>query len=528
MENYNVILTVVFTAFCLAGAMFSLVRQLQMLQQNSYFPSRYFKWLKESYSVESSLSVAAFGLSSILFAFGYYIFITVLFAALLVWRIFNCISVYKNSIKKIVFTKRIIRLFVSAGIVLVLLAVLLNIGISKTADTVFFNVFSFLSCLTPVLTLISWAITLPVEKAAAKKYIADAKKRLAENKNLKVIGITGSYGKTTTKFILTRILSEKYNTVCTPHSFNTPMGVVRTVREYLRPNTEIFVCEMGAKNIGDIKEICDIVNPQYGIITAVGEQHLDTFKSVDNVFKTKFELNDAVVKNGGICLVNGGNENINKRVKPDNNTVFFGENSNYRAENISFSKNGTSFDLILKNDRIPVSTRLLGRHSVTDIVASAGLAHILGVSNEDIAFAISALKPTEHRLELKKFKNGSLIIDDAYNSNPEGCIAAVETLSNFDTMKKAVITPGLIELGEKEHDCNFNFGTACAKVCDFIILVGERYCAPVKEGALKSGFDKEKLFEAKSFSQALEIFLKLADDNTVCLLENDLPDNYLK
>ena len=195
---------------------------------------------------------------------------------------------------------------------------------------------------------------------------------------------------------------------------------------------------------------------------------------------------------------------------------------------ISFSKNGTSFDLILKNDRIPVSTRLLGRHSVTDIVASAGLAHILGVSNEDIAFAISALKPTEHRLELKKFKNGSLIIDDAYNSNPEGCIAAVETLSNFDTMKKAVITPGLIELGEKEHDCNFNFGTACAKTCDFIILVGERYCAPVKEGALKSGFDKEKLFEAKSFSQALEIFLKLADDNTVCLLENDLPDNYLK
>ena len=140
-------------------------------------------------------------------------------------------------------------------------------------------------------------------KSINNSYVNDARRIIGEMPSLKVVGITGSYGKTSTKHYLNRILSEQFNVVMTPGSFNTPMGVTRTIREMLKPYTEIFICEMGAKQRGDIKEICDIVHPQYGIITAVGEQHMESFKSIENVQRTKFELADALPADG-FCVVN--------------------------------------------------------------------------------------------------------------------------------------------------------------------------------------------------------------------------------
>ena len=534
MKNYQE-LFIIISMFCgIISAFFSLVRQYQMFQQNSYFPSRYFKWLKASYSVDAAASAVVFCISSVLYSCGYYIFQTVILALLLGWRIANCISVYKNSVKKLVFTSRVIRLFAASLIIEAVPAIIYmsQFGRSITLKYEYFCslmlvVSTLISCLSPILVFLSWGLTFPLEKIIANWFIYDARQKLENMPELKVIGITGSYGKTTTKFILTRMLSEKYNTVCTPHSFNTTMGVVRTIREKITPASEIFVCEMGAKKPNDIKEICNIVNPDFGIITAVGEQHLETFKTTDNVYKTKFELADAVASNNGVCLVNRDSKIISEKTKESENIIFFGANSDYRAENITYSRRGSQFDLILKEKSIRVSTMLLGKHSVSDIVAAAAMADMLGVDINDIAYAISALKPTEHRLELKQFRNGSLIIDDAYNSNPEGCIEAVAVLSCFKGMKKTIITPGLIELGEKEHTYNYNLGLACAKVCDRIILVGDRYSAPVKEAVLSSDFDPAKLFCTKSFSEALEIFGPDADENSICLLENDLPDNYL-
>ena len=120
--------------------------------------------------------------------------------------------------------------------------------------------------------------------------------------NITVIGITGSYGKTSVKFYLNKLLSAKYNVLMTPESFNTPLGVVKTIRTSLKATHEIFICEMGAKNINDIKEICDIVHPKHGVITSIGPQHLESFKTVENVVKTKFELADAIDKNGMVFL----------------------------------------------------------------------------------------------------------------------------------------------------------------------------------------------------------------------------------
>ena len=511
------------------SALISLYRQFQMLQQNSYFPSRYFKWVKGSYTVELALEAIAFCGATLLYTQSKPIFVFIFSLLCIAVRLPIAIKQHKNSIKKLVVTGRVKRLY-SAAVLSFALIIVLYMLLGETAGFVLRMLLFMFSLLTPITILVSWLLTLPIEKAFSRWYINDAKKILKGYNNLKVIGITGSYGKTTTKFILLRMLSERFNVVATPQSFNTPMGVVRTVRGDLKPQTQVFICEMGAKNVGDIKEICDIAHPDYGIITSVGAQHLETFRTVDNVYKTKFELADAVLKKGGEIFVNGSSREIAARLEEtrENVRVYGMEDTHeYYAENITYGKNGSNFDLCLCGERINVTTKLLGIHSVNNIVAAAAVSHKLGLTAEEIRFAVATLKPAEHRLELKGGPGGSLLIDDAYNANPEGSIEAVNVLSSFDGMRKTIITPGLIELGDKEYECNYNLGLAAAEKCDDIIFVGTNRSKPLREAVESTDFDKTRLHIAASFAEALQIYTSYADKNSVVLLENDLPDNYL-
>ena len=509
------------------SAIFSLYYQYQMLQQNSYYLSRFFTWLKDSYVLYVCGETFLYCIISVMYLKRSYITITVLGLIVLAFRIAVALRIKKRVIKPLVFTARVKRLYATSVLILGITIVLYCLFSRKAVGQAAVIAVYVLSLVTPIICMLTRIINSPVEYFIGRYYINDAKRILKSHKDLKVIGITGSYGKTTTKFILNRILSEKYNTVCTPQSFNTPLGVVRTIREKLKNETEIFICEMGAKKVGDIKEICDIVNPQYGIITSVGEQHLDTFRSVDNVFKTKFELYNAVMSVDGICLANIESKGIYDRKHKCEKAVFFGEGTKYYADNIKYSSCGSTFDLHLDGKLISVTSKLLGKHSVADILSAAALADILGVPDIDIKFAISSLTPTEHRLELKTFKGGSLLIDDAYNSNPEGCIEAVNVLGSFEGMKKVIITPGLVELGEREYDCNYSLGKAAASVCDIIILVGKNRSVPLKNGVSDIGFKMENLYIVSSFKEAMDIYLPIADKNSILLIENDLPDNYL-
>lgn len=520
--NYYLILTAFLGAL---SGIFSLTRQLQMLQQNSYFPSRYISWVKDNFSY---ISVFAFCISSALLLLKLYLIQTLFLGLSLVCSAVNAKKLQKKSIKKLVFTGRIKRLYSASAIIFAILILLFVLSGSAITAKISVEILLMLSFISPLTALIAWVVTLPLEKAFTKWYINDAKRILKNHKNLKVIGITGSYGKTTTKFILTRILSEKYNTLCTPQSFNTPMGVVRTIREMLKPQTEIFVCEMGAKNVGDIKEICDIVNPQLAMITSVGAQHLETFKTVDNVFNTKFELADAVSKMGGDIFVNGDSKEIKNRINQNDYCVYGTDSSfDYSIEDISYGRNGSSFTVSLGEEKISLNSKLLGLHSIINITGAVALAYKLGVSADDIKYAVASLKPTEHRLEMKPYLNGSVMIDDAYNANPEGSIEAVRVLGSFDGIKKVIITPGLIELGDKEYDCNYALGLECARICDIIIFVGKNRSKPMVDAVNSTDFDKQNLFVASSFLEATEIYSRFADSKTAVLIENDLPDNYL-
>ncbi|MBR3300764.1 MAG: UDP-N-acetylmuramoyl-tripeptide--D-alanyl-D-alanine ligase [Clostridia bacterium] len=507
---------------------FSLYKQLQMLQQNSYFPKRYLSWVIGSFINELTFLSFAFCLNSMLFLAKCDILCAVLCLVLLALRVFSALGTRRDSIKKLQFTARIKR-FIALSLVFIIAFVALTVVFkSAIAGKYIFVITGLFGFISPIFVLLVRFLTAPAENLISRFYVNDAKKVLKRNPRLKVIGITGSFGKTTTKFILSRILSEKFNTVCTPKSFNTPMGVVRTVREMIKPSTEIFICEMGAKKKGDIKEICDIVNPDFGIITSVGPQHLDTFGSVDNVFKTKFELARAVSKKGGKTYIFTDCEDIKTRFDKDDTTLIpVGENTNYCAKNIRVGSTGSDFDLVIKDTVIPLSTRLLGLHSIGDILIACSLAFDLGISPEDIKVAVASLKPVEHRLELKSSVGGSLLIDDAYNSNPVGCLHAVRTLGTFEGMKKVIITPGLIELGEKEYEANYALGLEAAKFCDIIILVGKNRSKPMTDALESVGFAKDKTFVAPSFAAAMKIYSEFADKNTVVLLENDLPDNYL-
>lgn len=521
--------SVFFTLACIIAAIipvFANYKQLQMLQQNSYFPSRYIKWLYDSYFSRLFVLALVFCALSVLFKYSI-VAEFILICILLAVQVYSAFSAHKKSIKKLVFTARIKRLYLTAIILQAVICVL-TLVTHGMVQGVFFSLLMLLCVFSPLLILTGWLIMQPVEILFKKHYINDAKKIINSSPQLKVIGVTGSYGKTSTKFILARLLSEKFNVVATPQSYNTPMGVVKTIREKIRPQTQVFVCEMGAKNVGDIKEICDIVNPEIGIITSVGPQHLETFKTIENVFKTKFELYDACRKRNGSVYVNDSSAAIHENIGARDCIGFGTAESGSYAKNISYGPEGSVFTLVLDGNEIPVTTKLLGRHNAVNICGAAAVAYSLGVSAEELRFAVSRLEPTEHRLELKSFVNGCTMIDDAYNANPEGCIEAVNVLANFKNMKKVIITPGLVELGDKEYDFNYKLGLAAAKICDTIILVGKNRAKPMLDAINTTDFNKDAVHTVSSFAEAVSVIKQIADENTAVLVENDLPDNYLK
>ena len=459
--------------------------------------------------------------------------------ALWAWAIFvACLLISyrpKPAKKKFVVTSRVKRLFVTYAIVIVAIE-----AVRFLTGNVSSNPITVLSILTvgltsvvgllPFIPALANLINKPIEARINKYYIDDAKRLLREHPNLRIIGITGSFGKTSVKYYLTTLLSEGFSVLMTPESYNTPMGIVRTIREHLKPTHEIFVCEMGARHLHDIKEITDIVHPDDGILTSIGHQHLETFHSLENIISTKYELLDAVDEKSksGLKFVNGDNEIIRANMKyKDAITYGLSEGNDYRATDIKVTSGGTSFVVTAPDgSTCEYSTKLVGRHNVENIVGAIAAANSLGIPLAKLKIAVRRLASVPHRLELTKHGNVS-ILDDAYNSNPNGARVALETLSLFENTVKILVTPGMVELGEKEDEYNKEFGRQAAAVCDYIITVGEKNSASIKAGALEAGFDPERLFVKSTLNEATALMYEIdAGREKVILLENDLPDNY--
>ena len=316
----------------------------------------------------------------------------------------------------------------------------------------------------------------------------------------------------------------------TPGSFNTTLGVVRTIREYLKPYNEVFIVEMGAKNVGDIKEICDLVHPTMGIITAVGPQHLESFKTIERVQATKFELADALPADG-VAIVNDDFEKIADRPVSNAECLRYGVHAPkaaYRAENIKYTPMGTDFTIAGPDGwNLNLSTRLMGEANVSDLLAAAVAAHTLGVDDRKIAAAVASIEPVEHRLSVKRTPGGITILDDAFNSNPVGSRMALEVLGSMKDGKRIVITPGMIELGAEQYELNFQLGETIGRNVDVAIIVGEYNREALAEGVRASGrLPEDKLHLVASFAEAQKVLASIVAKGDTVLYENDLPDTF--
>lgn len=280
---------------------------------------------------------------------------------------------------------------------------------------------------------------------------------------------------------------------------------------------------------GEIKEICDLVNPKIGIITAIGPQHLESFKSIDNIIKTKFELLEHVKANNGTVFLNYDNDYIKKERKPNMKIISYGvedKSLDYNGYEVQSSSDGIQFKVLdEENKEIEFKTKLVGKHNAVNILGAIAVANYLNIPCKKLTSTIRELKSVEHRLKVNN--HGKLtIIDNSYNSNPVSSKSAIDTLAEFKG-KKIVVTPGLIELGEDERKYNFEFGKYMSNICDYIFLVGEKHSKPVLEGILVNNFKRKNVFIVDTPNEAIQKIRKMnIKDNVNVLLENDLPDNY--
>ena len=497
-----------------------------MLQQNSYRNERYTRWINTS--GESTRPVRIIGCIALFLILVYNIpfgFTGIIASLIIIGCLIYLIT--RKYKKPLVMTRRAWRILLTAlAIDYIIIAAIWLI----TGNPVTMAAFALAAVVaSPFIILAANWLLKPVEKSINRKYYNEARDILASMPDLKIIGITGSYGKTSTKHYLHRILSEQFDTLMTPGSFNTTMGVIRTIREYLKPYNEVFIVEMGAKQPGDIKEICDLVHPSIGIVTAVGEQHLESFKSIENVQRTKFELIDSLPPDGLAVLNNDFpfvanrqvTDVISKRYSVAGETPYYASDIVYDATGTTFTVNGPDgFALTLH-------THLVGECNISNLLGAVIVALYLGVPERKIQYAVEKIEQVEHRLNVKRTPGGLTIIDDAFNSNPDGSRMAVDVLARMKGGKRIIITPGMIELGEKQYELNRELGRHIARNVDIAIVVGEYNRESIVKGIEEvDRLAADNIYKASSFNEAQTILTSIARAGDTVLYENDLPDTF--
>jgi UDP-N-acetylmuramoyl-tripeptide--D-alanyl-D-alanine ligase len=380
--------------------------------------------------------------------------------------------------------------------------------------------------------LVSLILLVPYENKINQGFYDQANEKIKSREDLKVVGITGSFGKTSTKFITGTILNEKWNTLVPPSSFNSAMGVCKVINNDLQPEHQIFICEMGARAMGQIEELAKLAEPQIGVITAIGPTHLETFGHIGNIVKTKYELIENLPCDG-IAIFNYDDPNLKKLAdKTFKEKVLYGIDSDpasldLRADAIQVNMKGSTFDLVDKEgNRVACHTKLLGKHNIQNILAGASVAKVLGMTLEEISAGIGKIEPVEHRLQLIDPGTGVLVIDDAFNSNPVSSKAALDVLQAFNTGKRVIVTPGMVELGEEQDVANEKFGEYIADVCQVVVLVGPKQTQPIQKGLANREYPQEQIHIVRTMTEVTALLGQILLPGDVVLFENDLPDSY--
>jgi len=370
---------------------------------------------------------------------------------------------------------------------------------------------------------------------ARNRILGKARQKMAEFKNIKVIAITGSFGKTSTKEFLTTILLSKFNVLSTPEHKNSEMGIAQTILKDLNEKHQIFIVEMGAYSKGGIKLLCNMVKPSIGMVTGVNEQHLATFGSMENLLSAEGgqELLYSLPQDG-LLVVNGDNKycmDLYKEAKIDKRVYSLKNDkvdSDIFADEVTVGENCLDFLAITKKGETShFNVNILGKQNIQNLLGAILVSKEMGMNLDDIARAAKSILQSQAGIKLLNGLHGIKIIDSSYSSNPDGVMADLDYLNTFKG-KKVVVMPCLIELGKKSQEIHYQIGKKIAKVCDMAIITTQDKFENLKKGAVQEGMPEDKIIfseKSKGIFHTITTFCKQGD---AVLLEGRVPSELVK
>jgi UDP-N-acetylmuramoyl-tripeptide--D-alanyl-D-alanine ligase len=505
-----------------------LLRYLHIFQQESYNECRFLSWLIGTRSIDRYVSLSLYfliiGLTLSDRLSVQTVIESVVAIVFLVFAFFE-LDPRKEAKKKLIMTKRARRIYgvafvccIATGLLIIYFRLTIAWILAVQA--------------IPLLLVIANIALMPVEYSIQQRIMRKATSRLAQI-HPKTIGITGSFGKTSVKHILGHVLEMNAPTLFTQGSVNTLMGISRVICEDLRANCEYFIVEMGAYGKHSIEKLCRLTPPHFGIITAIGEAHYERFKSLDAVARAKFELAEAVITHDNSVMV------VHESVLTQDYARHFiekyskqflvcglGSTADVKIEKIEQSTIGLTVQVDWRHQKYSLFAPLFGSNHASNVVLAFAAAVTLNISPDRVIAALRSTPQIQHRLEVKPQQNGSIIIDDAFNSNPSGFLVALELLSQLSANnrgRRILVTPGVVELGKKHDEVHKMLGEASAGHADIVFVVrGDRISTFVE--AYKLNSKQGVLHSVASFSQAEAWLTANTQVNDIILLENDLPD----
>ncbi|HEX5140010.1 MAG TPA: UDP-N-acetylmuramoyl-tripeptide--D-alanyl-D-alanine ligase [Dehalococcoidia bacterium] len=511
---------------------------LHILQLEEYYTPQYVRWLnnypdrylKTMYGALTAPLVAALVVASpgVVGAI-----------ALVGWTLVGAVIVFRRpriqAKKPLVMTARARRVRLTAMALWILVVVLakgIALLVSEPAAVAAGVIAaSFFSAFAGHLLALANVLLAPVEARMRRKFELAASKKL-EQRRPKIIAITGSAGKTTTKEMVAHLLSARYRVLKTPASFNTPMGISRTVNDLLA-DQDYFVVEMGAYTKGEIARLCRLVGgTDISVITTVNAQHLERFGSIEKTAEAKWEIVEGL-RPGGTAVLNYDVDAVRERGQSLQTAAVlpFGIKSAdvpLRATAVREQEGGIELDVAHGDETATVRVSLLGRHNAGNVLAALGVGLTCGLDLPYMAAALRQFHSPDHRLQPLKLPTGGILLDDGYNGNPQGIIGALEVLGAYAPKRRILITPGLIEMGRDKQRYHAEIGWAAAKNTDIAFLVGPKQTADIRAAMLESGFPESSLHTTRSLAEARSMLEEdaIGSANDVILIANDLPDQF--
>lgn len=503
-----------------------LLRYLRYYQQEEYSPRRFVRWLKQNRAFDSrGCLIAAFGALCIVVPSAAAWIAAVQGIAFAVIGVRE-VDPRNEGKKKLVLTQRAKTIFVVA-LVFLLIGILGIVGPSTCAMRAL--ALMVVAQFPPFALIAAVIFLIPREKALQNSLKAEAHEKFVSI-NPFSIGVTGSFGKTSVKNLLGEILQQSLGSTFWPQAgVNTEMGITREIREKMNRFDRFAVIEMGAYHRGSIAKLCRLTPVKAGIVTAVHLMHLERFGSEEDIYRAKSELPQHVPAEG-ILVLNGDNPGARRMATefPKKTTLLYGLDSSAgpldaRLADIVVRKDGTSFVIHWRGEQYVGFTRMHGRGALSNILGCFTMACSLGADAKVVLAVVQNITPVSNRLEVKDY--GSYIqINDAYNSNPQGFRYALEVLKELPGKRRILMTPGMIELGDKSFEENRAVAQLAAAVCDLVIVVNrtnrEAWSVGLNDGKLTG--EAVQYFETRD--EALAYFNRIRGEGDILLLENDLPD----